>query len=154
MLNDITVLNLAASHAAKHSTCIKVAVGAAFRLDDDSVLYSCNHGDDINCKKIGECHKFKVTGIYESCEETRKYCAAKHAEINLLEDLKSLSIDPKGQEIFVTRYPCINCARALVEAGVKVVTYGGRQEISDEVKQLFNDNNVKYKWYPECDYEG
>lgn len=156
MLSSVDILNLAASHANKHSTCLKVGVGAAYIINNSDsksdIVYSSNRGD-INCKNIGECHKYKITGIYESCEETRKYCAAKHAEINLLETLKVMNIDPSGATIYVTRYPCINCARSLVDAKISKVVYGGRQEISDDVKRLFNDNHIDVEWHPECDYE-
>ena len=140
---DKMYLDKAAEYAKTCSTCLKVAVGSVFVPDDtyEKPLYSANSGA-INCKEQGECHKFKVTGIYESCEE-----------IHMLDNLKENNIDPKSGTIYVTRYPCVNCARKVAESRVKKVVYGGRQEISDEVKGIFNRYSIPVEWYPECDYE-
>ena len=79
-------------HARKESGCIKVAVGAVWIPDDyerariySGAIFASNvNPEGYSCKENGECYKAKVTGIYESCEETRKYCKSTHAEINLI----------------------------------------------------------------------
>lgn len=151
--------DMAAAYARKYSTCLKVQVGSLFlcnRTDVGSRIYlTCNStGDESkNCKINGECHKYKVTGIYESCEETRKYCSSIHSEINMIDLLKREIISPDKGILFVTRYPCVNCANEIVEAGFKTVAYCGRQEISDEVRKIFDDGNVDYYWENILDYE-
>ena len=145
--------------ADKASTCLKVTVGAQFIPDTEScctepvIITSNSSIDKYNCKKEGKCYKAELTGIYESCEETRKYCKATHAEINLLKALEHLQIDPSKGVLYVTRYPCYNCAKECVKNGIKQIVYAGRQEISDDVKKLFSDNNVSVTWYPGIDYE-
>jgi deoxycytidylate deaminase len=48
--------------------------------------------------------------------------------------------------IYVTRYPCEACARAIVAAGIKHVYYGRQQEISDETKLIFATAGVEVVW--------
>lgn len=147
--------------AKKNSTCLKVNVGAVFAVPNRrakngfKLYHSCNRSNDIekNCQLLKECYKAKVTGIYESCEETRKYCSATHAEINMIELLKQEKIDPSNGVLYVTRYPCENCAKNTVEFGFKKVCYCGKQEISDEVKKIYKDGGVEVEWYPQYDYE-
>lgn len=144
-------LSIANKYAADNSTCLKVAVGSVFVGMNNDIYYASNCGKK-SCKEIGECYKFKVTGIYKSCEETRPYCAAIHSEINMINQLREKGIGPWGT-IYVTRYPCLNCAINLAAYGFKDVVYGGRQEISEDVKKIFDDNEISYKWYPDIDFE-
>lgn len=148
-------LDKAYDYAQKHSTCRKVYVGAVFVSKDGSEYYSCNQTTDINknCQMIGECYKAKVTGIYESCEETRKYCSAVHAEINMISALSDNNVDINGGTLYVTRYPCQNCAQHVVDFGIKNVVYGGRQEIDETVKTMFSNAGISVSWYPDIDYE-
>lgn len=141
------------THAKDNSTCKKLAVGSGF-LDSNGTLYvESNRSSDFNCKNEGECYKAKVTGIYESVEWTRKYCKAIHAEINMINLLKSKGIDPSNGTLYVSRYPCENCARNCVEFGFKHIVYCGRQKISDEVNKIFKDADIEICWFPEIDYE-
>lgn len=148
-------LDQAFSYAQKFSTCRKVYVGAVFVTANGDEVYSCNRTDspEKNCQMIGECYKAKVTGIYESCEETRKYCSAVHSEINMIQILKDNNVNIDGGTLYVTRYPCHNCARNIVDFGIKNVVYGGRQKIDEEVEELFKRSNVSVTWYADIDYE-
>lgn len=142
-----------AEYAKKFCTCNKVAVGAKFITNDGREFYSCNRSEEHDCTVTGKCHKFEVTGIYESCEETRKYCSAVHAEINMINKLRENNVDPSDGILFVSRYPCHNCCEKCIEFGFKRINYCGRQEISDEVKELFSTNDVEVNWFKEYDYE-
>lgn len=161
------IFKKAYDHAKMYTTCNKLPVGSIILVpnkETDSFDYyfgsNSNYSDngEYNCQKLGECHKAKVTGIYESCEETRKYCKAIHSEINAIADMKYATrnhFDEKVKDaiMFITRYPCVNCAKAIVESGIKSIKYCGIQEISDEVKKIFNDANVLYDHYPQYDFE-
>lgn len=45
-------------------------------------------------------------------------CGCTHAEIALLEKM------PNPKAVFVTHSPCMNCAQALIDAGVELVYFG------------------------------
>ena len=153
-------------YARKESGCMKVAVGAIWVPDiyERSKIYDAVFASNVNpegysCKKHNECYKAKVTGIYESCEETRKYCKSVHAEINLINKMKEKFPDREQTEllkngtIWVNRYPCENCALELIRHGAKKICYCGKQEISDTVKTFFESAGVQCWWYPEWDFE-
>lgn len=140
------------------STCNKVNVGSLF-LDTNGKRYhgaNCNYDLDCNCLSNHECYKAKVSGIYESTEATRHLCKAVHAEDMLLRWMNSVKkkFDRDNGILFVTRYPCMNCAKLIIQSGIKHVYYAGRNSISSEVATIFSDNNVDVKWFKEYDYEG
>lgn len=160
-MNEKYFFDSAFEFAKCNSTCLKVNVGAVFAVPNRrakngfKLYHSCNRSNDVekNCQVLKECYKAKVTGIYESCEETRKYCSAIHAEVNLINLLKKENIEFDSGTIYVTRYPCFSCATQLINNGFKEVNYCGKQEISNEVKKLFEESDVNVKWFPEYDYE-
>lgn len=156
-MTDIEYLKAAGEFANNSSTCIKVAVGSCYVIEDDNgdkqIVYTSNSGDKINCKKNGYCTKYKLSGIYESCEETRHLCAAKHSEIKMIDTLRRMNVDPTIGTLYVTRYPCTRCAAEICSFGFRRVVYGGIQEISSQVKEIFNRSEVEYKWIPEVDNE-
>lgn len=152
-MNKKLLFERAANTAFLNSTCIKVGVGCLFLSDSGMEYTTCNMSDDFNCKEHGYCFKARESGIYESCEETRHLCKAKHSEIRMIEFLEDNDIDISRGTIFVTRYPCITCTKALCKAGVKKVCYCGIQEISNEVKEEFMKHNVIVEWSKELDYE-
>lgn len=144
-------------YANENTTCLKVPVGACFLTPGGNKYFSCNHtnnGMEQNCVYNGVCYKAKITGIFESCEETRKYCSSTHAEVNMINLISNNDRIPiTGSILFITRYPCQNCATKVVEAGVDTVYYCGKVKISDEVEKLFRDNDVTVIHYPDIDFE-
>lgn len=143
------------SFAKKYSTCNKVYVGCMIQCPDGTKIYSANSGEGHNCQTDGKCYKYEVTGIYESCEETRKFCASTHSEINAIKEFDKLEVkyNPEECVVYVTRYPCENCAENLVKRGFKKIVYCGRQEISSSVKSILESNGVSYEWYKDIDFE-
>lgn len=154
MYTDKEYLDIAAEMANNISTCKKVAVGSCFvQSNTGSIFCTANRSDKINCKELGECRKFKLSGIYESREETRHLCAATHSEINMINLLKRDNVSLSDGTLYVTRYPCLNCANELVKNGIMKLVYGGVQRISEQVEEIFIKNDVECSWIPECDYE-
>ena len=141
--------------AEEHTTCKKVAVGSMYLDNNNTIIYkTCNKSlDGHNCKELDECYKAKVTGVYESVEWTRKYCKSRHSEVWMVEMLQQTDLNLSEGTLLVTRYPCKNCSEVVAKAGIKKVIYGGKQEISDEVREIFNKNNITYIHYPDVDYE-
>lgn len=72
----------------------------------------------------------------EGCTDEPGKCGCTHAEINLLLEL------PNPDVVVVSHSPCINCAKSLVEAKVKVVTYMEEYRIRDGIEYL-EKNGVK-----------
>lgn len=152
-MNYKEYLDRAYEYASKNTTCIKVAVGSLFLTNKGDQILSCNKSYFYSCKDMGYCYKLYKTGVYESCEDTRYACKSIHSEIGILNSLDELNYNPSNGILFVTRYPCLNCARAIAEAGIKNIVYGGRDPISDQVKNIFDEYKILYTHCPECDYE-
>ena len=157
-INDIkTYFDKAVEYADRNSTCKKVHVGAIFVTDDGQEFLSCNNGGQKNCNELGYCYKARVTGIMKSCEATRPYCQSVHAEINMLKNLSDNNIDPSSGILFVSRYPCRNCLKKCIDAGIKHIKFCGKSAGSDDIPTQnpidCKNAGVTYEWYPQFDYE-
>lgn len=114
-------------------------------------LYSCeSDGPDKRCYANGGCHndqhkklvkreiesvlkKFKVENEKSLAEEIMKttklkslieYSRAIHAEMDAITSVaRSSRGDTLGKILYCTTYPCHNCARHIVAAGIKRVVY-------------------------------
>lgn len=150
------IFDSGADYANIFSTCKKVSVGAVFISPHTNRIYHSANVGLFDCRHQNICYKAHVTGIYESCEETRKYCKATHAEIRMISELKSEKLSKSAIEsgiLFVTRYPCENCALECAKFGFKHIYYCGREEISQKVKDIFESNGIEYKWFKDYDFE-
>jgi deoxycytidylate deaminase len=53
-----------------------------------------------------------------------EYCRAIHAEMNaIINSLGNGNISLKGKSMFITTFPCHNCARHIIASGIKAVYY-------------------------------
>jgi deoxycytidylate deaminase len=64
------------------------------------------------------------------CRDTVGTCGCTHAEARLLKKM------PKPVVVSVSHAPCLECAKALVNAGVEVVTYLKPYRLKDGVEHL------------------
>ena len=74
-------------------------------------------------------------------EENTKYPYVIHAEMDALINYKGNSEDFIGSTLYVTLYPCSNCAKHLADVGVKKVIYLFEREENlnkIETKRIFN----------------
>ncbi len=69
----------------------------------------------------------------EGCRNIPGACGCEHAEINVLKEM------PNPTSMAVSHSPCLNCAKALVKAGVKLVTYVEEYRIRDGIDYLKNN---------------
>ncbi len=51
-------------------------------------------------------------------ERPAKYQWTEHAERNAIYDAAALGVSTKGTTMFLTWYPCADCARAVIQAGI------------------------------------
>lgn len=75
-----------------------------------------------------------------------KYPYIVHAELNAI--LNSIKSDLKGAYIYVALFPCNECAKAIIQSGIKKVIYLSDKYKDSDVfiasKRLFNSANVGY----------
>lgn len=129
---DIHLLRLASLHANRHSGCQKVKVGSVIVDDFGQQFYGANRlVPSITCDKT-ECNKLLYDG--------KMHCVSTiHSEVDAIIRARR---DLNGATIYVTRYPCENCARAIVTAGIREVVYGRPQPISDETAAIFRASGI------------
>ena len=77
-----------------------------------------------------------------------KYARVCHAELNAIL-LRRGSVE--GARLFVTLFPCNECAKAIIQSGIKEVIYKDDKYADKEStivsKALFDEANVKYRKY-------
>lgn len=87
-------------------------------------------------------------------ERPEKYYWFSHAELNAITNAARVGTPLDGATLVVTHPPCMDCARAIVQAGIKQVycpepslEFQERwHEHTDRTEILFDECNVKYEW--------
>lgn len=78
------------------------------------------------------------SGFENVCEDdnnvTKPYVL--HAEANAITKLARSSNNSDGATLYVTASPCIECAKLIIQAGIKRVVYGEQYRLSDGIRLL------------------
>ena len=112
--------------AARRSNCMKSPVGAVI-VSDNRIVSSGYNGTPVgfdNCISGGckRCNENSGQGKHlDKC-----YCV--HAEVNSI--LYAGRYVCQGGTMYATMMPCLNCAKTIVQVGIKRVVF--REEYSDE----------------------
>lgn len=131
------MLSRAQAYADVNSTCAKVQVGSLIVAENFAVIHGCNHGIDRCCRAVG-CHRVEKYGDDSKLHRLPSDCVAIHSEIDAICQAAKLGVDLNRAVIFVTRYPCEACARAIVRAGIRKVVYGRKEPISDMTANMLH----------------
>ena len=116
--------------AADRSKDPSTQVGACIVSDDNRILSTGYNGFPQGCSD----DEFPWNRD-ESIGET-KYNFVVHAELNAILNAGGKSL--VGSRIFVSLFPCHECAKAIIQAGVKEVVY-----LSDKYNGTVSDNASK-----------
>jgi deoxycytidylate deaminase len=95
------------------------------------MIFGANRTLPVSCKENG-CLRVKKYGDDTKTHRNPDDCRALHSEIDAITFAARQGISTKGMILFVTRYPCEACARAIVAAGIERVIFGRQQYITDE----------------------
>ena len=75
------------------------------------------------------------SGFENVCEDdngvTKPYVL--HAEANAITKLARSSNNSEGSTIYITASPCIECAKLIIQAGIKRVVYGEKYRLMDGI---------------------
>ena len=78
------------------------------------------------------------SGLENICEDdnnvTKPYVL--HAEANAITKLARSSNNSDGSTLYVTASPCIECAKLIIQAGIKRVVYGEKYRLDDGLQLL------------------
>ncbi len=82
------------------------------------------------------------SGFENICEDdsnlTKPYVL--HAEANAITKLARSSNNSDGATLYVTASPCIECAKLIIQAGIKRVVYGEKYRLEDGIELLRRAN--------------
>ena len=120
----LNYLMAAQEYAMLNTTCEKVVVGSLIldEVTNKIVSYGANRTVPGVCKGINSC---QVDG---HCVSTI------HSEIDAIVRWPNLLT---GRTMFVTRYPCEACARAIAASGIAKVVYGRETRVSKVTDDIF-----------------
>lgn len=142
-------LDFAQLYANKVSGCNKVTVGSAIVKNGRIIALGANRGVPDLCKTQRGCLRVEKYGEDSKSHRNPEDCRAIHSEIDALCSAAYAGISVVGASIFVTRYPCEGCAKAIISAGIKRVFYGGTARISQQTADMFDDYEVEFTYIPD-----
>lgn len=117
---------------SERATCKRLKVGCIL-VKDNRVISSGYNG---SVSGMPHC-------IDEGCDMQDGHCVrCNHAEINALLQCAKYGISTEGTTAYITHYPCLACARALAQAGIKHVYYLHKYRNDERVEELFNQLNI------------
>lgn len=82
------------------------------------------------------------SGFPNICEDENgiTYPYVLHAEANAITKLARSSNNSDGSTLYVTASPCIECAKLIIQAGIKRVVYGEKYRLEDGIRLLERAN--------------
>lgn len=118
-------------------------VGACIVSNDNKILSMGYNGLPIGCSD----DEFPWAREGETMET--KYAYVCHSELNAILNYRGGSLE--GSKIFVTLFPCNECAKAIIQCGIKTVVYAenkydGTPSV-EASKKLMNAAGVRYYQY-------
>lgn len=108
---------------AENSYCIRRKVGALV-VKDNAIISDGYNGTP--------------SGFENKCEDDNNvtYPYVLHAEANAITKLARSSNNSDGSTLYVTASPCIECAKLIIQAGIKRVVYGEKYRLEDGIDLL------------------
>jgi dCMP deaminase len=104
-----------ATQVSKRSTCDRMRVGAVL-VKDKRILTTGYNGSPAGLPHCDEVGHLMVDG---HCIRTL------HAEQNAIIQAALHGVGIDGSVLYVTHQPCVNCAKMLINAGIKRIVYVG-----------------------------
>lgn len=125
-----------AEKVATRSTCDRAWVGCLLVNDDNRIIstgYNGSVSGNPHCDDVG--HTLRDG-----------HCIATiHAEMNALLYCAKEGISVKNCTCYVTHFPCLNCTKALIQAGITKIYYKDDYRVDDYAIELLEKNNIGYE---------
>lgn len=130
--------------AAQRSKDPNTQVGACIVSEDNKILSIGYNGMPLGCND----DEFPWDRD-NTDEEKNKYFYTVHSELNAILNYRGGSLE--GSKIYVTLFPCNECAKAIIQSGIKEVIYrDDKYADTNEVKaskRMFLSAKVKLTEY-------
>ena len=127
--------------AARRSKDPNTQVGACIVTPDNIILSTGYNGMPKGCSD--DEYPWEREG------EQTKYPYVVHAELNAI--LNANGRDLRGSKLYVALFPCNECAKAIIQSGIKELIYLSDKyhdtHASIASRRMFNMTGVKYRAY-------
>ena len=124
---------MAQSHLLSlRSTCSRLSVGATIVKDKRIVSggYNGSIKGDEHCIDVG-------------CKVVEGHCVRTiHAEINAILQCSKFGVGTEGATIYVTHFPCLNCTKSIIQAGIKEICYSNDYRNNEYARELLEKSGV------------
>lgn len=126
---------------ALRSTCTRLMVGAVIVKKNRIIAsgYNGSISDGTHC-------------IDEGCYIVDGHCVRTiHAEANAILQCAKFGVPTESTTVYVTHFPCLQCCKQLIQAGIKVINYGENYRNHELAVQLFEEAEVEVNHIPLTD---
>lgn len=118
-------------------------VGSCIVSEDNKILSMGYNGFPKGCSDD------EFPWAREGEEVETKYMYVTHSELNAILNYRGGSLE--GAKLYVSLFPCNECAKAIIQAGIKTIIYDGDKyagsPMSIAAKRMFDAAGVRYYKY-------
>ena len=121
-----------AKMVATRATCNRLRVGALIVRDKRTIAsgYNGSVSGDVHCIDVG-------------CKVEDGHCIRTiHAESNAILQCAKFGVSTEGAVLYVTHFPCLNCSKQIIQAGIQQVIYEEEYRIDPYSLELFAQAGV------------
>ena len=124
-----------AQAVSQRGTCLRKLYGAVIVKNDKiiSTGYVGAPRGRCNCTDLGYCIRSRLN-IPRG--ERYELCRSFHAEANAITKIARSNNSSDGATMYVTASPCIECAKLIIQAGIKRVVYSEHYRLEDGIELL------------------
>ena len=118
---------------ASRSTCNRLSVGAVLVRDKRIIAggYNGSVSGDAHC-------------IDDGCYLRDGHCVRTiHAEMNAILQCAKFGISTDGASLYVTDFPCLQCTKSLLQAGIKEINYIRNYHNDEYAMKLIKLKNIR-----------
>lgn len=120
---------------AQRSTCERLMVGATIVREKRIIA------GGYNGSVSGESHC-----IDEGCYMQEGHCVRTiHAEMNAILQCAKFGVETRNAEIYVTHFPCLQCTKMILQAGIKKIYYLEDYHNNEYAMHLIEQAHVQYE---------
>jgi dCMP deaminase len=127
-----------ASAVSERSTCDRALVGCVLVIEK-RILTTGFNGSPAGAPHCDDVGHLMVEG---HCVRTI------HAETNAIIQAALHGVSTRGATCYVTHFPCVNCAKALVNAGIVRLVYSQAYRLDPISVEFLNGANVEIVQHP------
>lgn len=120
------------------STCERLMVGATIVRDKRIIAggYNGSIAGGDHC-------------IDKGCYVIDNHCVRTiHAEMNAIIQCAKFGVQTSGAEIYVTHFPCLQCTKGLIQAGIKTIYYAEDYKNHPYALELLEQADVRVEKVP------